>query len=76
MQAVQKICQWCICYDCPMKVDKSEKEKIWTKWQIHNHQKIDIKCKSTGNMCNGKDELHYQTRNGWQKFIKNLSYYN
>ena len=26
MQAMQKNCQRCICYDCPLKVDKSEKE--------------------------------------------------
>ena len=26
MQSMQKNCQWCICYDWPLKVDKSEKE--------------------------------------------------
>ena len=26
MQAMQKICQWCICYDWPLKVDEKEKE--------------------------------------------------
>ena len=29
MQAMQKNCQWCICYDCPLiEVDKSEKETL------------------------------------------------